>query len=63
VESTSGPPRKYFILTEKGEKFYDLLESTWIELSTGVNVVVNGNYSKEDTVVNDNLNEPNTTEQ
>ena len=28
VESTSGPPRKYFILTEKGEKFYDLLEST-----------------------------------
>jgi PadR family transcriptional regulator PadR len=63
VESTSGPPRKYFILTEKGEKFYDLLESTWRELSTGVNAVVNGNYCKGDAVVNDNLNEPNTTEQ
>ena len=63
VESTSGPPRKYFILTEKGEKFYDLLESTWRELSTGVNAVVNGNYCKGDAVVNGNLNEPNTTEQ
>lgn len=36
VESTSGPPRKYFRLTERGEQFYVLLEATWTELATGV---------------------------
>lgn len=39
VESNSGPPRKYFILTEKGAAFHALLETTWNELSTGVNAV------------------------
>lgn len=39
VESTSGPPRKYFNLTEKGKKFHALLETTWNELSSGVNTV------------------------
>ncbi len=39
VESTSGPPRKYFRLTEKGERFYVLLESTWNELTSGVEVL------------------------
>ena len=39
VESTSGPPRKYFRLTEKGSKFYTLLETTWQELTTGVATV------------------------
>lgn len=48
VESTSGPPRKYFILTEKGEEFYRLLESTWTELSAGVESVVRGNYPQKD---------------
>ena len=36
VESNSGPPRKYFMLTEKGEAFYRELEQTWNELSNGV---------------------------
>ena len=36
VESTSGPPRKYFQLTPKGEQFYSLLQTTWNELATGV---------------------------
>lgn len=36
VESNSGPPRKYFMLTEKGEAFYKELESTWTELSNAV---------------------------
>jgi len=39
VESNSGPPRKYFLLTEKGEKFYKELEQTWNELSNGVNAL------------------------
>lgn len=39
VESNSGPPRKYFSLTEKGEKFYKELEQTWTELANGVNAL------------------------
>jgi PadR family transcriptional regulator PadR len=38
-ESNSGPPRKYFSLTEKGEIFYRELEMTWIELSNAVNTL------------------------
>jgi PadR family transcriptional regulator PadR len=36
-ESTSGPPRKYYTLTENGLKFYEQLRTTWDELSTAVN--------------------------
>ncbi len=39
VESNSGPPRKYFSLTEKGETFYQELEQTWNELANGVNTL------------------------
>ncbi|MDD4799776.1 MAG: PadR family transcriptional regulator [Proteiniphilum sp.] len=39
VESTSGPPRKYFRLTEKGEVFHALLATTWNELASGVETV------------------------
>ncbi len=37
VESNSGPPRKYFLLTEKGEIFFIELSQTWSELSNAVN--------------------------
>jgi PadR family transcriptional regulator, regulatory protein PadR len=37
VESPSGPPRKYFSLTQKGQLFYKELEQTWKELSEAVN--------------------------
>ena len=40
VESNSGPPRKYFSLTEKGEAFFKELEQTWMELSSGVHALV-----------------------
>ena len=36
VESNSGPPRKYFSLTDKGAAFYKELESTWLELANAV---------------------------
>jgi len=39
VESNSGPPRKYFSLTEKGEAFYKELQTTWQELANGVNAL------------------------
>ena len=32
VESTSGPPRKYYTLTDIGEDFLKNLDSTWHEL-------------------------------
>ena len=36
-ESTSGPPRKYYKLTELGTQFLKELEKTWQELSEAVN--------------------------
>jgi PadR family transcriptional regulator PadR len=36
-ESVSGPPRKYFALTEEGGQFYRQLLGTWQELSKAVN--------------------------
>jgi len=38
-ESTSGPPRKYYKLTELGIKFSQELASTWEELQSAVNQV------------------------
>ncbi|MDG1261960.1 MAG: PadR family transcriptional regulator [Flavobacteriales bacterium] len=35
-ESTSGPPRKYYSLTETGQLFLKELDKTWAELSTAV---------------------------
>lgn len=39
VESSSGPPRKYFSLTETGAQFYQELEITWKEISHSVNTI------------------------
>lgn len=36
-ESTSGPPRKYYILTPIGEQFLNELNITWQELVAAVN--------------------------
>ena len=44
-ESSSGPPRKYYGLTETGKVFLNELNTTWDELRTAVNVVTN-NKSK-----------------
>ncbi len=39
VESNSGPPRKYFSLTDKGADFYHELETTWLELANAVEAI------------------------
>ncbi len=39
VESNSGPPRKYFSLTDKGADFYRELETTWLELANAVEAI------------------------
>ena len=46
VESSGGPPRKYFSLTEKGAAFYKELENTWREMSDSVERVI-GNRKVE----------------
>jgi len=38
-ESTSGPPRKYYGLTETGKLFLNELNLTWSELQNAVNLV------------------------
>jgi len=43
VESNSGPPRKYFSLTEKGDAFYKELETTWQELANAVETITSKN--------------------
>lgn len=42
-ESTSGPPRKYYGLTEEGKEFLKELSNTWNELSGAVNTITNQN--------------------
>lgn len=39
VESTGGPPRKYYSLTDEGEAFLKELSSTWNSLRTAVNSI------------------------
>lgn len=43
VESTGGPPRKYFTMTETGKEFYQSLDSTWKEISTAVHKIIQSN--------------------
>lgn len=40
VESTSGPPRKYYILTDLGRNSLDALNDTWQELAESVNAII-----------------------
>ncbi|MCU0423021.1 MAG: PadR family transcriptional regulator [Bacteroidia bacterium] len=41
VESKSGPPRKYFQLTEQGKLFLTELAFTWDKLTASVNQITN----------------------
>ena len=50
VESNSGPPRKYFSLTPKGEEFYNELAATWYELANAVNALTNKSESLPSSV-------------
>jgi PadR family transcriptional regulator PadR len=38
-ESTQGPPRKYYSLTEPGKSFLGELENSWEELSATINAL------------------------
>lgn len=40
VESSSGPPRKYYILTEEGKEFLTVMEETWNDLSSSTEAII-----------------------
>ncbi len=42
-ESPSGPPRKYYALTDKGREFLNELNTTWSELNHAVNQITQKN--------------------
>jgi len=46
-ESTSGPPRKYYGLTETGKLFLNELNTTWSELHNAVTLVTSQKHTKK----------------
>jgi PadR family transcriptional regulator, regulatory protein PadR len=56
VESLSGPPRKYYILTEAGRQFLEELQATWEELVASTQHITmkatNGSSVKNPDAVN-----------
>jgi len=47
VESNSGPPRKYFLMTDQGQRFYEELERTWKELADAVQKLTSSEGKEE----------------
>lgn len=45
VESTSGPPRKYYTITEEGRNFLNSLGLTWKELMQSTNQIISEKQS------------------
>ncbi|MXV49872.1 PadR family transcriptional regulator [Pedobacter sp. HMF7647] len=46
VESNSGPPRKYYLLTPSGREVLLQLDTTWQELAYAVNISIQNNQPK-----------------
>lgn len=40
VESASGPPRKYYMLTATGSRFLQELGNTWLEISASTSQIM-----------------------
>lgn len=45
-ESKSGPPRKYYAITESGRQFLNELNQSWIDLVESVNKIAGKNTSE-----------------
>ena len=39
IESVSGPPRKYYTLTDDGRQFLSLLRLTWTEMVASIKII------------------------
>ena len=48
VESTSGPPRKYYTLTQEGAEFLGALNQTWEELVSSTAKIISLNQNPDD---------------
>ena len=40
VESSSGPPRKYYVLTDDGKQLLDAMQGTWLDLADSVQTII-----------------------
>lgn len=49
VESTSGPPRKYYKLTDNGKDFLSKLDATWGELMNSTIKIISKKDAKSKT--------------
>ncbi len=47
-ESTSGPPRKYYSLTDTGKEVLESLTKSWTQLSNSVNSLINYKSDKNE---------------
>ncbi|MCP2045855.1 PadR family transcriptional regulator [Pontibacter sp. HSC-36F09] len=47
VESTSGPPRKYYTLTETGRTFLEQLRDTWGELVASTEFIMQNKKAQQ----------------
>ncbi len=47
VESSSGPPRKYYTITKDGTDFLKNLQVTWKELVDSTSQIISNNNSKQ----------------
>jgi len=45
-ESTSGPPRKYYVLTPKGQEFLKTMHQSWEDLVAAVNHINQNNKTQ-----------------
>lgn len=45
-ESTQGPPRKYYSITEQGRTFLQALENSWSELNTAIANLKNATHQE-----------------
>ena len=51
IESVSGPPRKYYQLTEQGQAFLTQLRETWLDLMDSTNQITNNSTNTMALVV------------
>lgn len=47
IESSAGPPRKYYTITKSGQAFLDNLQSTWQELVESTGQIISKNNSSK----------------
>ncbi len=53
VESTSGPPRKYYTITPEGIEFLSQLNSTWKELVESTSTIINKGFNSSQDLDNE----------